>query len=155
MHEQLVFLGAAAHVVLALYSRDKGNFIPVQLYFDFMSMVKNNVYFCVAKTQLDDPEGSFWLILLGTDGLEDLFGKVWTMIGNDTNADQLQLADRIDLMVPFSASRSCRSIQTGPRSLATFALAALPSRGLIYHLSLTTSHLGLGKATYRSRISFF
>ncbi|KAI0058140.1 hypothetical protein BV25DRAFT_1862304, partial [Artomyces pyxidatus] len=95
LHEQMSNLSAAAHLVLALYSRDKGNFIPAQLYFDFISMVKN-VYFCVAKAQLDNPDSSFWIILLGTDGLEDLFGKVRTMIGNDTNADLLQLGDRID-----------------------------------------------------------
>jgi hypothetical protein len=60
-----------------------------------MAMVKN-VYFCVAKAQKDDPDGRFWIILLGTDGLEKVFGKVRTMIGNDTNADQLQLSNRID-----------------------------------------------------------
>ena len=60
-----------------------------------MSMIKN-VYFCVAKTQLNNPAGKFFIILLGTDGLEKVFGKVWTMIGNDTNMDQLQLTNRID-----------------------------------------------------------
>jgi hypothetical protein len=54
------------------------------------------VYFCVAKTQLDDPDGSFWIILIGTDALKGLFGKVRTMIGVDTNADHLQLANRIE-----------------------------------------------------------
>ncbi|KAF8880087.1 hypothetical protein CPB84DRAFT_282601 [Gymnopilus junonius] len=78
-----------------MYHKDKGDFIPVQTFFDVMSMIKN-VHFCVAKTQIDDAEGSFWIILLGTDGLEKVFGKVRTMVGNDTNADQLQLANRID-----------------------------------------------------------
>src|ERR1700729_1255446 len=55
-----------------------------------------NVYFCVAKTQLDDPEGKFWIILVGTDALEQLFGKVHTMVGTDCNADQLQLANRVE-----------------------------------------------------------
>lgn len=95
LHDQLVYLSTAAHLILALYHTDRGNFIPVQLYFDVMSMIKN-VYYCVAKTQIDNPGGSFWIILLGTDGLEKVFGKVRTMIGNDTNADQLQLTNRID-----------------------------------------------------------
>ncbi|KAF8874313.1 hypothetical protein CPB84DRAFT_1853644 [Gymnopilus junonius] len=95
LHDQLVHLSAAAHLILAMYHKDKGDFIPVQTFFDVMSMIKN-VHFCVAKTQIDDPEGSFWIILLGTDGLEKVFGKVRTMVGNDTNADQLQLANRID-----------------------------------------------------------
>jgi hypothetical protein len=95
LNEQLVHLSAAAHLVLAIYHSDKGEFIPVQTCFDLMSMIKN-VYFCVAKTQLDNPAGEFFIILLGTDGLEKVFGKVRTMIGNDTNADQLQLTNRID-----------------------------------------------------------
>lgn len=95
LHDQLTRLSAAAHMTLSLYFRDKGNFIPIQLYFDVMAMIKN-VYFCVAKTQKDNPDGRFWIILLGTDGLEKVFGKVRTMIGNDTNADQLQLSNRID-----------------------------------------------------------
>jgi len=60
-----------------------------------MSMIKN-VYFCVAKTQRDNPDGKFWIFLLGTDALEKVFGKIRTMIGNDTNTDQLQLTNRID-----------------------------------------------------------
>lgn len=75
LHQQLVHLSYAAHLVLALYNRDKGDFIPVQSYFDLMSMIKN-AYFCLAKAQVDNPNGKFFLILLGTDGLEKIFGKV-------------------------------------------------------------------------------
>ena len=95
LNQQLERLSTAAHLILAIYFQDKGNFIPVQTCFDVMSMIKN-VFFCVAKTQVDDPEALFWLILLGTDGLEKVFGKVRTITGNDTNADQFQLANRID-----------------------------------------------------------
>ncbi|KAF8154518.1 hypothetical protein B0H34DRAFT_809113 [Crassisporium funariophilum] len=95
LHTQLVYLSAAAHIILALYSRDKGDFIPVQTYFDVMSMIKN-IYFCVAKTQCDNPNGFFYIILLGTDGLEKIFGKVRSMVGNDTNVDALQLTNRVD-----------------------------------------------------------
>jgi len=95
LNDQLAHLSTAAHLILAMYNQDKGNFIPVQTCFDVMSMIKN-VYFSVAKTQIDNPNGSFWIILLGTDGLEKVFGKVRTMVGNDTHADQLQLTNRID-----------------------------------------------------------
>ncbi|KAF8150990.1 hypothetical protein B0H34DRAFT_825169 [Crassisporium funariophilum] len=95
LHTQLVYLSAAAHIILALYSRDKGDFIPVQTYFDVMSMIKN-IHFCVAKTQCDNPNGFFYIILLGTDGLEKIFGKVRSMVGNDTNVDALQLTNRVD-----------------------------------------------------------
>lgn len=56
-----------------------------------MMMIKN-VYFCVAKTKADDPEGNFWIILLGTDHLEVLYGILHTMVGNDANLDLLQLS---------------------------------------------------------------
>jgi hypothetical protein len=58
--------------MLALYNLDKGGFIPIQTYFDMMCMTKN-AYFCIAKVQGDNPGGSFYLILLGTDGLEKVF----------------------------------------------------------------------------------
>ena len=68
LHQQLVHLSAAAHLMLALYNLDKGGFVPVQTYFNMMCMIKN-AYFCVAKVECDNPEGFFYLILLGTDGL--------------------------------------------------------------------------------------
>ena len=95
LNDQLSHLSTAAHLILAIYNQDKGNFIPVQTCFDVMSMIKN-VFFSVAKTQVDNPDGLFWIILLGTDGLEKVFGKVRTMVGNDTHADQFQLTNRID-----------------------------------------------------------
>lgn len=95
LHEQLTRLSTAAHLVLALYATYRGDFIPIQLFFDVMSMIKN-AFMCVAKTQIDDPDGKFWLVLLGTDALKKVFGKVRTMVGNDTNADESQLANRID-----------------------------------------------------------
>ena len=83
---------------MAFYKQEKGGVMPSQLYFDLMCMIKN-AYFCVAKTQLDDPEGCFWIILLGTDPLEIMFGRVRTIIGNDSNVDQYQLANCIDSAV--------------------------------------------------------
>lgn len=68
--------------------------MPTQLYIDMMMMIKN-VYFCVAKTKADDPEGNFWIILLGTDCLEVLYGILHTMVGNDANLDLLQLSLRL------------------------------------------------------------
>jgi len=95
LDQQLTYLSTTAHLILALYHKDKGAFIPVQLYFDVMSMIKN-VYFCVGKVQKDNATGEFFIVLLGTDGLEKVFGKVRTIVGGDANADQLQLTDRVD-----------------------------------------------------------
>ena len=72
--------------------------MPSQLYFDLMTMIKN-AYFCVAKTQIDNPDGSFWIILLSSDPLEVHFGKIHTIQGNDSNVDQLQLANWTDSAV--------------------------------------------------------
>ncbi len=95
LSEQLIHLSATSHIILAVYSQDKSNFIPVQLYYDTQTMVKN-AYFCVAKAQYDNPLGRFYIILLGTDGMEKVFGKSRTMTGNDSNNDQLQLTNRIN-----------------------------------------------------------
>ena len=59
-----------------------------------MIMIKN-VLFCVAKAKIDDPNGELWIILLVTDCLEELFGILRTMVGNDANLDILQLVCRL------------------------------------------------------------
>jgi hypothetical protein len=94
LSEQLEHLSAAAYLTLLLYRDGKKRALPTLLYTDIMIMIKN-VYFCVAKAKVDDPTGKFWIILLGTDRLEKLFGILRTMIGNDANLDMLQLVGRI------------------------------------------------------------
>jgi hypothetical protein len=98
LHQQLAHLSAAAHLIIAFYAKEKGSSMPSQLYFDLMIMIKNE-YFCVVKTQVEDPEGSFWIILLSLDPLKALFGKVRTISGCDSNVDQLQLVNRTDSAV--------------------------------------------------------
>ncbi|KAJ7142001.1 hypothetical protein C8R46DRAFT_1317489, partial [Mycena filopes] len=94
LSEQLEHLSAAAHLALALFHRDGKHFMASLLYTNIMIIIKN-VFFCVAKAKVDDPLGKFWLILLGTDRLEELFGILRTMVGNDANCDVLQLLDRL------------------------------------------------------------
>jgi hypothetical protein len=72
LSEQIEHLGAAAHLTLALYKLAGKDFIPMNLYIDVMIMVKN-ILFCFAKAKINDPDGEFWVILLGTDRLEELF----------------------------------------------------------------------------------
>ena len=43
--------------------------MPTQLYIDIMIMIKN-AYFCVTKTKADNPNGNFWVVILGTDRLK-------------------------------------------------------------------------------------
>ncbi|KAJ7749861.1 hypothetical protein B0H14DRAFT_3603375 [Mycena olivaceomarginata] len=94
LSEQLEHLSAAAHIALILYRDGGKRSLPTLLFVDIMLKIKN-AYFCVAKAKVDDPTGKFWLILLGTDRLEELFGILRTMIGNDANLDVLQLAGRL------------------------------------------------------------
>jgi hypothetical protein len=59
-----------------------------------MLMVKN-ILFSITKAKVDNPNGQFWVILCGTDWLEELFGILRAMIGNDANLDILQLVCRL------------------------------------------------------------
>ncbi|KIJ33191.1 hypothetical protein M422DRAFT_264908 [Sphaerobolus stellatus SS14] len=90
LREQLNLLSAAAHCILWLYIHGRGAFMPVQLYEDIMHMTKN-AFFCIAKMKHEVPNGSFYLISLGTDCLEAQFGNIRSMIGNNSNADLLQI----------------------------------------------------------------
>lgn len=83
-------LSSATHLALALFHSQGKAFLPMPLIIDIMLMVKN-AFFCVAKAKVDNPGSCFWLILLGTDRLEQIFGLLWTMVGNDANLDLLQL----------------------------------------------------------------
>ena len=94
--DQLEHLSYAAHLALVLYAHENacGSFIPTALYVDLILMIKN-VYFCVAKAKVDTPDEDFSIVLLGTDRLENLFGCLRTMVGNDANVDNFQLGTRL------------------------------------------------------------
>ncbi|KJA17143.1 hypothetical protein HYPSUDRAFT_70894 [Hypholoma sublateritium FD-334 SS-4] len=94
LSEQIEHLNAAVHMAMALYHQDGKDFLPTGLYIDLMITIKN-IIFCLAKAKTDDPEGKFFIILLGTDRLEELFGILHTMIGNNANLDILQLIGRL------------------------------------------------------------
>ncbi|RXW13089.1 hypothetical protein EST38_g12763, partial [Candolleomyces aberdarensis] len=94
LSEQLEHLSASAHLAMLFYEIDGMECLPTLLYVDLMIMIKN-IFFCVAKAKVDNPEGSFWIILLGTDRLEENFGDLRTMVGNAANLDVLQLLWRL------------------------------------------------------------
>ncbi|KAF9007809.1 hypothetical protein BDZ89DRAFT_1231061 [Hymenopellis radicata] len=101
LSEQLQYLSAAAHVAISMFRRSETRFFPTLLYVDIMIMIKN-VFFCVVKAKVDHPGGKFWIILLGTDRLETLFGILRTIIGTDANIDLLQLCLRLTGTVEVS-----------------------------------------------------
>jgi len=75
LSKQLTLLSMAAHMLLVMAHEDKAGtkLMPSQLYINIMIMIKN-AYFCIAKAKVNDPIGKFFLIFLGTDHLEDIFG---------------------------------------------------------------------------------
>src|SRR5260370_13766892 len=56
-------------------------------------MVKN-VIFCVAKSKYDHPDGEFFLIVLGTDRLEWIFGLIRSQNGSNINVSTHSLSGR-------------------------------------------------------------
>ena len=62
--------------------------MPVQSYTDIIIMTKN-IYFCVTKMKVDNPDGKFYLISLRTDCFETFFGLICTAVGTDANVDML------------------------------------------------------------------
>ena len=51
---------------------------------------------------MDHPLDLFFLVLLGTDRLETLFGVLHTMVGNNANLDILQLVLYVTAMTKVS-----------------------------------------------------
>ena len=103
LSEQLEHLSAAMHLTLVLYVLDdtRSQFILTPLFLNIGIMIKIT-FFCAAKVKIDHPNRLFFLVLLGTNHLESLFGILCTMVGNDTNLDILQLALRITLTTEVS-----------------------------------------------------
>lgn len=72
---QLEQISTAAFKLLCLYRKLDGKMIPSQLYHDIQCTFEN-AFFCAAKFQVRHPDEPLWLMLLGTDVLERLFGNM-------------------------------------------------------------------------------
>lgn len=83
----------ATHLFCALFHIPTTKFISNQLYGDIQCMIKNAV-FCVAKSQVLDPELEVFICLLGDDLLEALFGRVRMLGGHSPNVDISEMATR-------------------------------------------------------------
>jgi len=79
------------------------SYLPSPLYCDIQIMVKN-VFFCVAKAKQDNPNSEFFIILLGTDRLEWIFGLIWSQNRSDMNVSTYSLSSRA------SGAVECHSI---------------------------------------------
>ncbi|KAG8687113.1 hypothetical protein FRC11_007774, partial [Ceratobasidium sp. 423] len=92
LSQQVIYLAKCAFILFALYRLDTTRFITSQLYYDIQASIKNAI-FCIAKTQILDPMQPFYLIHLGDDRLENLFG-IYRTTSTNRNPDLLQLAER-------------------------------------------------------------
>ncbi|KAG8695139.1 hypothetical protein FRC08_008010 [Ceratobasidium sp. 394] len=91
--QQVTSLAKCAFILFALFRTDGRRFISSQLYYDVQASIKNAM-FCIAKTQLLDPSLPFYMLQLGDDRLEGLFGVYRSQSGSDCNPDVLGMAER-------------------------------------------------------------
>ncbi|EUC53531.1 hypothetical protein RSOL_009280, partial [Rhizoctonia solani AG-3 Rhs1AP] len=92
LSQQVVCLAKCAFLLFALFRLDGTRFITTQLYYDIQTTIKTAI-FSIAKAQILDPMQPFYLIHLGTDRLENLFG-IYRTASHDRNLDILQLVER-------------------------------------------------------------
>ncbi|KAG9089573.1 hypothetical protein FRC06_001483, partial [Ceratobasidium sp. 370] len=92
LSQQVADIAKCGFLLFAIFRVDWTHFISSQLYYDIQASVKNAV-FCIAKTKVLDLTRRFYLLQLGDDRLEGLFGIYRTLSG-DRNLDILQLAER-------------------------------------------------------------
>ncbi|KAJ7485960.1 hypothetical protein FB451DRAFT_1433109 [Mycena latifolia] len=119
LREQLVHLSTAAHLLFILFTTDGAgtDFMANQTFVNIMIMIKN-AFFCVAKAKIDIPDSEFFLILLGTDRLEKLFGLIRTAVGTDANVDVYQLSTRASNLTEVSIILALRPHwDRGPRRI--------------------------------------
>ncbi|KAH8922467.1 hypothetical protein BT69DRAFT_1185899, partial [Atractiella rhizophila] len=90
---QLENLATAALKMLVCYRVNGGNFLPWQLYHDFVTTVKA-AFLIVARIKATNPQFRFFLFQLGTDLLEQAFGIIRTLKGGDRNFDFHQFQQR-------------------------------------------------------------
>ena len=93
LSDQLISLSKYSHATFAVYSKHSTAFMTSALYADSQAVVKD-VYFCVAKQKLLDPQANFYLIHCGTDRLEMAFCLARTQ-SHHRNFDIQDLASKL------------------------------------------------------------
>ncbi|KIY61420.1 hypothetical protein CYLTODRAFT_495267 [Cylindrobasidium torrendii FP15055 ss-10] len=97
LHEQLVDLSTFVHLIFVLYRVHGTDFMTSALYADSQSIVKS-VYCTVGRLQTIDKSLDFFMLLEGTDRLENLFSDVRTQ-DHARNVDSLQLVQKLSVGV--------------------------------------------------------
>ncbi|KAG8740191.1 hypothetical protein FRC10_004630 [Ceratobasidium sp. 414] len=90
--QQVACMAKCAFLLFMIFRSDKTGFISSQLYYDIQASVKNAM-FCIAKTKLLNSSLPFYLLQLGDDRLEGMFG-IYRTSTNNRNLDLLQMSER-------------------------------------------------------------
>ena len=93
LSDQLTSLSKYAHAAFAIYSKHTTDFMTSPLFADSQAIVKD-IYFCIAKQKLLDPQANFYIIHCGTDRLETDFCLARTQ-SHHRNFDILDLANKL------------------------------------------------------------
>ena len=91
--QQIVSLVKYAHLICACWIRHGSSFMTGALYANTQAIVKN-IVFSLAKQQLMDGTQNFYIILDGTDRLEQVFSDARTQ-DHSRNFDLLQLSQKL------------------------------------------------------------
>ena len=93
LEQQIVSLVKYAHLICACWIQHGSAFMTGALYADTQAIVKN-IIFSLAKQQILDPVQNFYIILDGTDRLEQVFSDARTQ-DHSRNFDLLQLSQKL------------------------------------------------------------
>ncbi|KAJ7716434.1 hypothetical protein B0H16DRAFT_1898367 [Mycena metata] len=117
LREQLVHLSTAAHLLLILFATDGAG----------TKFMANQTF-----AKIDIPDSEFFLILLGTDRLEKLFGLIRTAVGTDANVDVYQLSTRASNLTEISIILTLRPHwDRGPRRIKLPAVINEKAEGIV------------------------
>ena len=93
LEQQIISLVKYAHLICACWIRHGSAFMTGTLYADTQAIVKN-IIFSLAKQQILDATRNFYIILDGTDRLEQVFSDARTQ-DHSRNFDLLQLSQKL------------------------------------------------------------
>lgn len=93
LSQQIISLIKYAHLICVCWMRHGNSFMSGALYADGQAIVKN-IIFSLMKQQILDETKNFYIILDGTDHLEQVFSDVCTQ-DHSRNFDILQLSQKL------------------------------------------------------------
>jgi len=95
LSQQIRSLSTYSHLLTALYMKHKTSFITSALYADSQAIVKN-IIFTTARLQLIDPDIEYFILLEGTDRLEEVFSHSRTH-DHSRNFDIVQFGHKLSI----------------------------------------------------------